>query len=56
MPLAARVVRTLPERAILCTDLLFIDSAISNETGYIIYTTKIRVHQDETVNVVDTTR
>lgn len=31
-------------------------SAIANETGYIIYTTKIRVFQDEEAGIVDTTK
>ena len=35
---------------------LLLCSAIANETGHIIYITKIRVHQDEQLNVVDTTR
>ncbi|CAI7993581.1 Protocadherin Fat 4 [Geodia barretti] len=33
-----------------------LETGISNQTGYIIYITKIRVHQDEEQNIVDTTK
>jgi hypothetical protein len=41
------------EQAETCRSRL--ETSIANQTGHIIYITKIRVHQDEELNIVDTT-